>query len=141
MKFIVILVLGLVMTACSQKKESKKYKTKMSVHQLVELEGEPDSTKVSPLDSESQMYKYDSTSYQVKGEYVQVKFRKPLQVEETIQYWRHKFAEDDFYIELYNETEHTSSFKLINKTKNIIVVFEQNGSVQRIAEDFGGNDE
>lgn len=130
----IILFIAFLNIACSQQQESNIPTRLMTTQELIDNQGEPDTKAISSIDSDSTMYKYDETTYQIKDDQVLMKFRAPNSQEKTIQFWRHKFASEVYKIESHNETEHTQDFKLIHPRKGLTIVFNERGTVLRIAQ-------
>jgi hypothetical protein len=105
----------------------------LSVDELIEMKGEPDSKGTSIVDKESKMFKYGKDSFQVKDNKVIMKFKSPEEQEKTIQYWRHKFSSEVYTIKMHNQTEHTQDFKLVHPKRGLTIVFNEKGMVLRIA--------
>ncbi len=104
--------------------------------ELIAKEGSPSSMTESKIDEKSTMYHYEDKSFQVKDDLVHMKFQKPKGREVSIQYWRHLYKDDDFKINVYEQTEHTKSYKLINTKKGVTLVFDESGRVLRVAKDL-----
>lgn len=107
----------------------------MTRSQLIVKKGEPNSITPSAVDDDSEMFNYENESYQVKGSKVLMKFNRPEREQRSIQYWRHKFSNDNYTIYKVNKTEHTYDLMLENKTKKVSVLFDVKGNVLRIAKD------
>ena len=135
-----LFLLSLVLASCAPVSQESK-STHMSLNKLVSTKGEPETIRQNEIDESSKMYDYSDASYQVQGEKVLAKFSKPKNSEKSIQFWRHKFKDDNYFIESYEKTEHTQNFKLINKKKNLEILFNESGTVQRIAQKLGGQNE
>jgi hypothetical protein len=134
LKYLLLIICFTFLACGPQKTQSKK--SFPSVSELISEEGSPESISENEIDMKSEMYNYGTTSYQVKDNQVHVKFKKPEDNEKSIQFWRHKFKDDKFEISVYEETEHTKNFKLINKSKGITLVFDESGRVLRVAKDL-----
>ena len=135
-----ILLLSIIIASCAPQSENSE-KTQFTVDELIAAEGQPDEKRVNEIDKNTQMYDYSHASYQVKDNAVLMKFKTPKGDETSIQYWRHLFNDDEFKITVYDKTEHTQSYKLINKTQNIEILFNESGKVKRIAQEVGGKNE
>ncbi len=64
---------------------------KLTTKDLKAQKGEPSKIETS-LVKEKQVYIYDEDEkYQIDGEYVEARFRRPTKEEESFLYWKHKF--------------------------------------------------
>ena len=126
--------MGLIFSCAPQVTGKKNLPTE---NEIISLNGEPDSREENILDKESTMLLYGQNSYQIKNGYALMKFREPVGDEKSIQYWRHRFKNENYKIFEYNKTKHTSDYKLVHKNVGIDVFFSVDGSVVRIAEDQG----
>lgn len=127
-----LILLFFIFSGCSNQL-APDAKSKMTSEELVNIEGQPSSKTKNLIDTDSQMYNYGDTSYQIKEGFVEAKFRSPINSEVHIQFWRHKFENTGYSIKEIETKGHIQYFQLKSKS-GLVVNFDQSGKVSRISE-------